>query len=258
MSKAKITDILILALISGVVAILTSTMGISGTIIGAVVTSLIGELLKTYFKDPIVSEIKQDNIKIPKRTQRNRVKQTNYNYTVPKQRNKDSSYISTKILFIFPLVIILIIEIIHFLGAAGVIPYDIFLNLENITNWRLFRTIGYALIVMGLYPIISKKIKSSYGILLIIIGIIELVIGYADVNVQASMIYSLFESIKEYINIVIIAGILYTVLTVTDDMDDNKNKNKNKFKPTKSRSHRFNNNQYDKDYDDENIYYYEE
>ena len=51
MSKAQITDILLIGFISGVVAILTSMMGISGTIIGAVVTSIIAEFLKTYFND---------------------------------------------------------------------------------------------------------------------------------------------------------------------------------------------------------------
>ena len=53
LSKTQVTDILLLGFISGVVAILTSFMGISGTIIGAVVTSIIAETLKTYFKEPI-------------------------------------------------------------------------------------------------------------------------------------------------------------------------------------------------------------
>jgi hypothetical protein len=150
-------------------------------------------------------------------------------------------------LFLFPLVIILIIELIHFLGAAGIIPYDIFINLESITNWRLFRTIGYALIIMGLYPLFSGKIKSTHGILLIIIGIIELIIGYADVNVHASIIYSVFESVKEYINIAIIACILYTILRVPDEVDKN-----TKDTSDKVNTHRFNN--YD-DYDDEDMIY---
>ena len=49
MSKTKMTDIIIVALISGVVAVLTSFMGISGTIIGAVVTSFVAEFLKKFF-----------------------------------------------------------------------------------------------------------------------------------------------------------------------------------------------------------------
>lgn len=248
MSKTKMTDIIIVALISGVVAVLTSTMGISGTIIGAVVTSFIGEFLKKFLKDPLMSEMEQDNIQLPKKPIKNKFQTTN-NYkrkTRRKKQSKDSSYLTTRILFLYPLVIILIIELIHFLGAAGIIPYDIFLNLESITNWTLFRTIGYALIIMGLYPLFSGKIKSSHGIVLIIIGIIELIMGYADTNVHASLIYSLFESVKEYINIAIIASILYTILTTTEVVDEKSDDN------NKVTSHRFNN--YD-EYDDEDMIY---
>jgi hypothetical protein len=248
MSKTKITDIIIVALISGVVAVLTSFMGISGTIIGAVVTSFVAEFLKKFLKDPLMTEIEQDRIQLPKKTAKDKFRKVNHQEYSRKYRQKeDSSYITTKILFRFPLVIILIIELIHFLGAAGIIPYDIFINLESITNWRLFRTIGYALIIMGLYPLFSGKIKSTHGILLIIIGIIELIIGYADVNVHASIIYSVFESVKEYINIAIIACILYTILRVPDEVDKN-----TKDTSDKVNTHRFNN--YD-DYDDEDMIY---
>ena len=122
------------------------------------------------------------------------------------------------------------------------------MNLESITNWTLFRTIGYALIIMGLYPLFSGKIKSTHGILLIIIGVIELIIGYADVNVHASMIYSLFESVKEYVNIAIIACILYTILRVPDEVDKNTKSNSEKVN-----THRFNN--YHEDNDDEDMIY---
>ena len=249
MSKTKMTDIIIVALISGVVAVLTSFMGISGTIIGAVVTSFVAEFLKKFFKDPLMTEIEQDKTQLPKKTAKDKFKKVNhYDYAQRYRQNDDSSYITTKILFLFPLVIILIIELIHFLGATGIIPYDIFLNLENITDWRLFRTIGYALIIMGLYPLFSGKIKSTHGILLIIIGVIELIIGYADVNVHASIIYSLFESVKEYINIAIIACILYTILKVPDEVDKN-----TKSSSDKINTHRFNN--YDENHDDEDMIY---
>jgi hypothetical protein len=70
MSKTKITDIIIVALISGVVAVLTSFMGISGTIIGAVVTSFVAEFLKKFLKDPLMTEIEQDRIQLPKKQQK--------------------------------------------------------------------------------------------------------------------------------------------------------------------------------------------
>ena len=104
MSKTKMTDIIIVALISGVVAVLTSTMGISGTIIGAVVTSFIGEFLKKFLKDPLMSEMEQDNIQLPKKPIKNKFQTTN-NYkrkTRRKKQSKDSSYLTTRILFLYP------------------------------------------------------------------------------------------------------------------------------------------------------------
>lgn len=238
LTKAQVTDILLLAFISGVVAILTSVMGISGTIIGAVVTSLIAESLKAYFKEPLKDKIqereKQKEYVYEKRQDYTYVKDDDFNtikdsyYPRPKrtsyQKNSynrnnssDGSFLTAKMLFIFPLMVILIIELIHFLGAIGLIPYDIFYSLESITNWRLFRTIGFALIIMGIYPLLSKKFNSSSGIILIAVGLIELLFGYADISRGANFIVSLISSISEFINIGIILAILYTILTISEE-----------------------------------------
>ncbi|MBR0473178.1 MAG: hypothetical protein IJI98_10860 [Methanosphaera sp.] len=242
MSKAQVTDILLLAFISGVVAILTSVMGISGTIIGAVVTSLIAESLKAYLKNPIKDKI--DEMEKREYTPRQQggfkyveedmgsIKSSYYprpksNQRYQQRESSDESFLSAKTLFIFPLVIILIIELIHFLGAIGIIPYDIFYSLESITNWRLFRTIGYALVIMGIYPILSNKFSSSSGVILILVGIIELLFGYADVSRSASLIVSIISSLREIVNIGIILSILYTILTISEE------------KPKERRRHNF-------------------
>ncbi len=244
MSKAQITDILILGLISGIVAILTSFMGISGTIIGSVVSSIIAEFLKTYFKNPVKDKISEyeknqdtydnyefnnNNYSAYEPNYNNSIK-SNYSYSRPSTKTQDTSYISSKILFVFPLVVILIIELIHFLSVVNIIPQNMFFALESITNWTLFRTIGYALIVMGFYPIISKKLGTHNGILLIIVGIIELIIGYADTNVHASLLFSLFSSLKDYVNIAIILAILYTILTIPDEIKESKKEQSHSFK----------------------------
>lgn len=230
LSKAQITDIVLLGFISGVVALLTSFMGISGTIIGAVVTSIIAETLKTYFKEPLkdrINEYEKQDPEIPRRrrfdddinmsTRSGMPRPRNYEKHQPKS---DGSFLSAKILFIFPLVVILVIELIHFLGAIGMIPYDVFYSLESITNWRLLRTIGYALVVMGIYPILSKKFSTTNGIILIAVGIIELIFGYADVSSGAMIVTSLISSLKEYIQIGIIIAILYTILTLHEENTD--------------------------------------
>ncbi len=227
MSKAQITDIVLLGFISGVVALLTSFMGISGTIIGAVVTSIIAETLKTYFREPLkdkLNEYEKQNQNIPRRSRFDDDIDISTHSKMPRPKNYekrqtkgDGSFLSAKILFIFPLVVILIIELIHFLGAIGIIPYDVFYSLEDITNWRLLRTIGYALIIMGIYPIISKKFSTMNGIILIVVGIIELLFGYADVSSKALLVTSMFASLKEYIQIGIIIAILYTILTLHEE-----------------------------------------
>lgn len=234
MSKAQITDILLLGFISGVVAILTSFMGISGTIIGAVVTSIIAETLKTYFKEPLkdrINEYENQTPNIPRR--RGRFNEDtgfddeiefNKRSSMPRPRRhekaqtkNDDSFLSARILFIFPLVVILLIELIHFLGAIGMIPYDIFFSLESITNWKLLRTIGYALVIMGIYPIVSNKFSTSNGIILIVVGVIELIFGYADISSHAMIVTSMVSSLKEYLQIGIILAILYTILTIHEE-----------------------------------------
>lgn len=248
MSKAQVTDIILLAFISGVVAILTSMMGISGTIIGAVVTSLIAESLKAYLKEPLkdkIKERKKEQSNIQHEYAYDTIDTVNENnddiysikrshYPRPKNRknyetkDNDGSFLTAKILFIFPLVIILIIELIHFLGAIGFIPSEILYSLEAITNWRLFRTIGYALIIMGIYPLISKKFSTSNGLILIIVGVIELIVGYADINRSAQLVVLLFSSLKEIVNIGIILAILYTILTIHEEKPTAK-KTRHKF-----------------------------
>lgn len=244
MSKTQITDILILGMISGVVALLTSVLGVSGTIIGSVLSSIIAEVMKRYLKDPVTDKLEEYEKQQEQQEKMYTFQETPYK-TINTQdaiKNKhtyqntpvikpENSKITTKLLFIFPLVVILIIEIIHFLGKVGFIPIDIFYSLESVTNWQLLKTIGYALIVMGFYPLVSENLKSKDGILLIIVGIIELIFGYADVNSSASFLYSMFSSLKDYVNIAIILTILYTILTIPSEEPEKYNTTTASYEP---------------------------
>ena len=265
-SKSQITDILILAMISGITALLTSVMGISGTIIGAVVTSLAAEIMKRLI-NPVTKKLSEHEQSKPPKYHSYQNDNSGYsirdNYSYeprPQVQSEDSSHISTKALFLFPLVVILIIELVHFLGAIGIIPNDIIYGLESITNWTLFRTIGYALVIMGIYPLISKKLGTQHGIILIIVGAIELIIGYADTSTQASLLFSLFASLKEYVNIAIILAILYTIVTVPDEIKETNKSRAREFKPRefeprniprhprKRQNRQYNDNYYDDQY----------
>lgn len=220
--SSQITDILILGVISGIVALLTSLLGVSGTIIGSVFSSIIAEVLKRYFKDPVTDKISEyeenQNKNYGQYGYQNEYEtvKNNYSYNTPTQKQGSSSIITTKVLFLFPLVVILIIELIHFLGKVGIIPIDIFYSIESIANWQLLKTIGYALIIMGLYPFFTKNLSSKHGVLLIIVGLIELMFGYGD-TFNIPLLYMLTGSLKDYLNIAIIIMILYIILTVPDE-----------------------------------------
>ncbi len=238
MADSQMSDILILALISGIVAVLTSMMGISGTVIGAVVSSIVAELLKRYIKNPVTERLSQadDSTTTPSSThvfdtprqQQNRSVRNNNiknQYTQPQNTQttataSDSytSHISTRALFLFPLVVILLVELIHFFAVINLLPYDLFYSLESITNWTLFRIIGFSLVVMGLYPLITDTIETKHGFILIIVGIIELIIGFADSFAFASMLYGLFDSLRDLMTIAIILSILYTIVTVPSEL----------------------------------------
>lgn len=273
MLKAKVSDILIVGVISGIVAILTSIMGIAGTIIGSVVSSIAIQIMTTLFRDPLKDKMeemeKYEEVNGYGSYNRD-MNHLNRQEYIQKDvtSNQDSSFITTKVLFLFPLIVILVIEIVHFLGLVQIIPIDIFYNLEAVTNWTLFKTIGYALIIMGIYPFISKKLGMQHGFILIAVGIIELIFGYADSNVHVAIIYQTIASLKEFINIAVILAILYTVLTVPNDIDENTtssniykptqpkkfNNNRNQFNKPNQRlnKHNFNNDNYNNNYYDDN------
>ena len=251
MLRAKLTDILIVGVIAGIVAVLTSFMGVTGTVIGSVISSILAEFMKTFFKEPIKDKIVENE----EQTSSHNVFETTYEeipaYTPPKkqrvQKSSDNSLLTNKLLFIYPLIVILIIELISFLVAIHILPYHVMNFLESATNWRLFRTIGYALIIMGIYPIVSKKLGVEHGIILIVIGIIQLIIGYADTNMIASTLYSFIDFIRNYITIAVIIGILYTVLTVPDEIEEHKKAESKFIKPERTfNNDKFSNNKFKK------------
>jgi len=84
---SKSLDIIMAGIISGIVAFTTSQLGIAGTIIGAVIGSMLYQFMSHVFKDPI------ENVN-----------------TLKTQR------VESSIFYVFPLVIILGIEIIYLLS----------------------------------------------------------------------------------------------------------------------------------------------
>lgn len=182
---SKTFDIIMAGVISGIVAFTTSQLGVTGTIIGAVVGSMLFQLMSHFFQKPLEGV----------RTQK----------------------VESSIFYVFPLVIILAIEVIYLLSSFYYKPEQIFYYMESVTGWNLFRTIGVALIIMGVYPLLeSESISKHYGYIILAVGVIKLMGGFSDYNSSIVQIYSpIFSQLNELISIIVIAALSYVIISIT-------------------------------------------
>ncbi len=171
-------------LIAGIVAYTTSQLGIGGTVLGAVMGSMLYQLFAHFIKEPV------GNV----RTQK----------------------VEREIFYVFPLVIILVIEVIYLLSDIYHSPEQIFFALESATGNNLFKFMGVGLIVMGLYPIIQpKNIKKIYGYILLVVGVIKLLVGFVDINTPVVMLYApLYYQLNDVVSLVVIAALAYVIVAI--------------------------------------------
>lgn len=188
---SKTLDILMAGLITGIVAYTTSQLGVGGTVLGAVLGSMLYQLMDHFLKDPM--------------------------------ENVETQNIEREIFYVFPLVVILAIEVIYLLANIYHMPEEIFFTLESATGNNLFKLMGAGLIVMGLYPMImdlypaiqSLKIKDTYGYILVIVGVVKLLTGFVDVNSPLVQLYaSLYYQVNEIVSLILIAAIAYVIVAV--------------------------------------------
>ncbi|BAW32262.1 conserved hypothetical protein [Methanothermobacter sp. MT-2] len=185
MSKAF--DIIMAGIISGIVAFTTQKLGVGGTALGAVLGSMLYQLLSHYFREPL------GNVK--------------------------TRIVEDKIVFTIPLIIILVIEVINFLANFYWKSKSVLYLLEGVTHWNLFRSMGLGLFIMGLYPFFKPdEIKKFYGYLLIFAGFLLLLRGFVDVNSPIVRLYSpLFYQFDVLISVVIITILLYVVAVIFNE-----------------------------------------
>lgn len=156
MNHAKIV---LVACISGFVAITTAFLGVTGTIIGSVLSSVLYNVLSEILEKPVTER-------------------------------KFSFNFEYEIAYVFPLVVIAIIQLLlltAFLSQWGFLPgtfLNAYLQVQNVVDNNLYRVLGAALIVMGIYPFIIKPniIKKSYGAIVGFIGVIFLARGFVDAH----------------------------------------------------------------------------
>lgn len=193
MSKAL--DILMAGLITAIVAYTTSKLGLGGTVIGAVLGSMLYQLMSHFIKDSV------ENVKTQK--------------------------IEREIFYIFPLIVILVIEVIYLLSSVYHGSWEIFFTLESATGNNLFKLMGGSLIVMGLLPIIQSfypdfqhyNIDKVYGYILVVVGVVKFMVGFVDVNTPIAQLYApLYYQVNEIVSLVIIAAIAFVVVAIARDL----------------------------------------
>jgi hypothetical protein len=184
---SKMLDVIMAGVISGIVAFTTSQIGIGGTIIGAVIGAMLYQFISHFVKEPL--------------------------------KGVNTKKIETKIVYVFPLILIVAVEIIYLFSAVYWKPEQIFHYLENATGWSLFRTIGLGLIIMGIYPLLqSENIKRSYGYIILSVGIIKLLNGFVDLHSPFVKLYAnLFADFGLIISLAVIAALSYVILSIIQE-----------------------------------------
>ena len=157
-------NVMMAALISGTVALFTSVLGVSGTIIGSVLSSFLYQLLTGYSEE----KYEEGSIRKPK--------------------------LANEIVYIFPLVVIGIIELIFLLSALHYRFDMIFSFLESAVANNLFRLMGIGLIILGAYPYFnSNNIAKKNGTVVLIVGVLLLLRGLMDVSdISSKIFYAIF------------------------------------------------------------------
>lgn len=197
----KHSKILLVAFVSGFVAITTALLGVTGTIIGSVLSSVLYNVISEFLEEPF---------------QKSRI---NKNY-------------EWEIMYIFPLVVIAIIQlllILAFLSEWGFLPntfLTVYLSLQDIAGNNLYRILGASLLVLSVYPFILKPdiIKKSHGFLIACIGLVFLARGFVDlqnfVGRILDVIFDYFDFPIEVIAFILLCWVIFRI------MESAKNSNK--------------------------------
>ena len=201
-------NIMMAAFISGTVALFTSVLGVSGTIIGSVLSSFLYQLLSGYSEE----KIEEGTLRKPK--------------------------LANEIVYIFPLVVIGIIELIFFLSALHYRFDMIFDFLEYAVANNLFRLMGIGLIILGAYPYFdSNNIDKRNGTVVLIVGVLLLLRGLMDISSITSKIFyavfAPFDFLFALIVIILLALVILNILISSDNEYFKSSEFINKHRPRK-------------------------
>lgn len=178
--------VIMAAFISGTVALFTSVLGVSGTIIGSVLSSFLYQLLSGYSEE----KLEGGGLRKPK--------------------------LANEIVYIFPLVVIGIFELI-FLCSSLHYRFDMLFDmLEAAVNNNLFRLMGLGLILLGAYPFFdSNNIDKRNGTFVLFIGILLFLRGLVDVtDFTTKVFYAVFYQFDFIFALFVIIGLALVILNI--------------------------------------------
>lgn len=169
------SKIILVACISAFVALTTAVLGVAGTIIGSVLSSVLYNVLSEALEKPV-------------------------------EKAKFSTNFEWDIAYVFPLVVILIIQlmlILAFLSEWGLLPkifLSIYLSIQGVASNNLYRILGFSLVVMSVYPFILKRdiVTKTDGLLILVVGLIFMVKGFSDMGSSASATFDLLYDFVDF------------------------------------------------------------
>jgi hypothetical protein len=158
--------IILVGFISAFVAVLTSILGVTGTVIGSVISSVLYNMLSEALEDPVSTA----------------------------SFNADFEW---EIAYIFPLAVIALIQLLlifAMLSESGILPstfLNAYLSLQSLANNNLYRILGFAMLIISVYPLVLKPdiIKKAHGVIIAFVGLIFLARGFVDMGNAITALY---------------------------------------------------------------------
>ena len=159
--------LILVGCISAFVAVLTSVLGVAGTIIGSVVSSVLYNMLSEALEKPI-------------------------------EKATFSTNFEWEIAYIFPLAVIALIQLLFIfalLSGWGFLPHtflNVYLSLQDFASNNLYRLLGLAMLVISAYPLVVKPdiIKKSHGAIIAFVGLVFLARGFVAFGNRITDLYS--------------------------------------------------------------------
>lgn len=205
------SKIILAGLISGFVALTTSILGVTGTVIGTVIASIFYNFLSEHLENQM--------------------------------EKAEITAFENELIFLLPLAIIAIIQFILIfsllspmdLGENGFL--NIYLSLQDLANNNLYRILGISTLLISIYPMFlkGKRISRNQGFLLSFVGVIFLLRGFLDFEHSFVDFYDdFYYSMDLYLAIIAFIILIYLIITLSLNAYGSNSK-KTVFKSPKSK-----------------------